>query len=528
MKTKKYIVSVDFGNSNMVMAVGSTNESGLINIETVVSEPSKGIENGLVDNINEVKDLLLTLRDKVEEQLGIRVEEAYAGLSGSFIRYENYVDHVFVRSESNGVVSKADVEALHERMRHVTVPEGEMIIDCFPQHYSVDGRAEDPNPVGTFGMQLSSKFAFIVSEQRPLDRLRRVFNESGIRLAGIFSNSAVMPRAILTPEEMREGTVAVDIGGSTTDVAVCRGGLLRYAASIPLGAGTIDNDINKHGVPEHLVEKLKIRCGSAVADMVSETAKIKLGKTSLAKIVMKRNLASIIEARLTDIAEYVKGEIRESGYEKRVPCGIVLTGGAAATPDIEELFRRLTGMNVRTATATEGITTASVEMLDSPEYTGAVALLIAGCERGACKVTEVEVREVNDGPQDDELSGREGNGNNNTKPEDSDSGVVTGPETQTNDDNRDNGDDVSGPDSPEKDDSADNDGKDKGKGKVKDKSDKTAKERWKKLTGLLGRGVDMLRDTIASSGEDEDPSFSDMESGDRDEYFVDGKDKDEI
>ena len=53
-----------------------------------------------------------------EEQLGIRITEAYAGISGDFVRCARHMDHVFVYDPQNGVNQK-DVDALFDRLRNV-------------------------------------------------------------------------------------------------------------------------------------------------------------------------------------------------------------------------------------------------------------------------------------------------------------------------------------------------------------------------------------------------------------------------
>ena len=63
----------------------------------------------------------------------------------------------------------------------------------------------------------------------------------------------------------------------------------------------------------------------------------------------------VIESRARDIAEYVAQEIRDSGFGDKLAYGIVLTGGSAQLQHIDELFRRVTGMEVRIGTAEEAV-----------------------------------------------------------------------------------------------------------------------------------------------------------------------------
>ena len=136
----------------------------------------------------------------------------------------------------------------------------------------------------------------------------------------------------------------VDIGGGVTDVAVYYRGVPRYVATIPMGASAINQDIRSQSIPEKHVESLKCKYGSAVAELAPEDKLIRVsGRTAreAKAIFLLRNLATVIEARATDIVEFVQQEIRDSGYAERLAYGIVLTGGSARLKDIDELFRHV-------------------------------------------------------------------------------------------------------------------------------------------------------------------------------------------
>lgn len=387
MEKKNYIVGIDIGSSNIVMIVGSKNAAGEMVIEALVERASKGVNAGMIENINQVSECVKAAKAEAEERLGIRISEAYAGISGAFISCASLSDHVYVREPQSGI-SQSDVDALFLRMKEVVAPDNEIIMERIPQNYVVDGVKEISDPVGAFGRRLAATFNFILCEKTPLDRLNMVFRHSGMELAGVYANPMIMSEALLSEDEKMDGAVVVDLGGSTTDVAVYHGNIIRHIASIPMGAGSINKDICMHGVPERSVEALKKKYGSAVAEFVSDQKLIQIPTMGhRTKGVLRRNLAAIIEARLTDIAELVKTEIKNSGYAGRLSFGMVLTGGSAAIEHIDELFHRVTGYEVRVATASCGLDEGSRNGIEYPEHTAAVALLLKGAEHGICSVS---------------------------------------------------------------------------------------------------------------------------------------------
>lgn len=392
MDKRSYVIAVDVGSSNVVVAVGTVAEGGVLNIETVVSEPTEGVSAGMVDNSKSVGMALRRARERAEKDAGITITDAYVGISGKFVRSARYTDHVFVEDVDN-CISQRDVNALMERMRNVKAADGEVIMDLFPISYRGDTGAEMKNPVGCYSKQLSSTYNFILCEHMAKDRLRRVFLDAGIKIKGMFANGAVVADSVVSTDEKEEGVAVVDIGGGVTDVAIYYGGALRHVVSIPIGGSAVNGDIRAYGIPEKQVEKLKTRYGSAVVALTpDDIIQVRSSSRSL-KSILRLNLAAVIEARMTDIAEYVWNEIREAGFAKKLSAGIVLTGGGAALKNADELFHRVTGQDVRVACAEMGVATESLEKVASPAFTLAVSILIDGAQVGPCPVGNVRAEE---------------------------------------------------------------------------------------------------------------------------------------
>ena len=227
----------------------------------VVTKPVEGVNAGRIENIELVSRAIREAVSEAEQQLGIRITEAYAGISGDFVRCARHTDHVFVYDPQNGVNQK-DVDALFDRMRNVQAPDDETIMERVPQNYMVDDNQEVRNPVGSFGKKLSSTFNFILCLKTPMQRLDMALKRLGIKMLGVMSDALATPEAVLLPDEKEEGVAVVDVGGGVTDVTVYYRNVVRYVASIPMGASAINRDIRTMSVPEKHVESLKQKYGS--------------------------------------------------------------------------------------------------------------------------------------------------------------------------------------------------------------------------------------------------------------------------
>lgn len=390
MEKKNYIVAIDLGSSNVVVAVAERDAEGRPVVRSIVSKPSQGVKAGMITNIEQVSNSIKAAVEAVGEELGIRITEAYTGISGDFVRCARHTDHVFTSDPQNGV-NRTDVEALFDRMRNVQAPDDETIMERIPQNYLVDENQEVADPVGSFGKRLASTFNFILCAKTPIERLNLALRRLGIRSLGMYANALVTGAAVLSADEKEEGAAVVNIGGGVTDVAVYYRNVPRYIATIPMGAGAINNDIRTLGILERHVDSLKRKFGSAVAELAPENKMVSVkGRTAKeTKDILLHNLAVVIESRARDIAEYVAQEIRDSGFGDKLAYGIVLTGGSAQLQHIDELFRRVTGMEVRIGTAEEAVDETSREKVASPAYSTAVGLLLRGAAHGDCAVTDI-------------------------------------------------------------------------------------------------------------------------------------------
>jgi cell division protein FtsA len=106
-------------------------------------------------------------------------------------------------------------------------------------------------------------------------------------------------------------------------------------------------------------------------------------------------LASIIEARMSEIIEFVNYEIVNSGYESKMGAGIVLTGGGSQLKHLPQLVMLRTGLDARIGLPTEHLanTNKQLEHLASPTYATGIGLVLNGFQSKAKTVGPVNTNE---------------------------------------------------------------------------------------------------------------------------------------
>ena len=384
---ERQIVAIDVGSSNVVIAVGAVEDDGRVNIQGIVSEPIEGIDAGRVENIALAGSAVRAAKERIEQELNIKITEAYAGLSGDFVRCVQVTDYVYVQDDGSNQITERDVEDLDRRMRSVKLPDDrEEILSMEAVRYTIDDKVVDV-PVGAYGHVLSATYNFILSDRSMRDRLNQCLMNQGIRVKEFAPNALISHLAVATDEDIEEGAVIVDLGGGVTDVSVLMRSKVRHIASIPIGADAINNDIRAYGIPANYVENLKRRYGSALTDMATDDKIVFPVRRGVPKSILRRNLATIIEARLKEIAEWVRREIKEAGCGTKFSPILLITGGGAEMQNIETLFARELGIDeVRVVYPEYGFTDNMTDVITTSAYATVASLLLFGAERGACAV----------------------------------------------------------------------------------------------------------------------------------------------
>jgi cell division protein FtsA len=85
---------------------------------------------------------------------------------------------------------------------------------------------------------------------------------------------------------------------------------------------------------------------------------------------------------MEEIIELVRVEIRNSGFEKKIIGGIVVTGGGSQLKHLPQLFEYITGLDTRIGYPTEHLAnTNQIENISSPIYATGIGLVLKGFEQ---------------------------------------------------------------------------------------------------------------------------------------------------
>ncbi|MEI6574662.1 MAG: cell division protein FtsA [Bacteroidota bacterium] len=383
MKPSEIIVGLDIGTTKIAAIVGRRNANGKIEILGHGKTESIGVKRGVVSNIEDTIQSIKKAIELAEENSKYKIKTVYVGIAGQHIKsLQNRGSRI--RQSLDDEITQADIDILQENMTKLVMPPGEEIIDVIPQEYIVDGETGIKQPIGMSGISLEANFHIITGQTAAARNIYKCVQRAGLHMVDMILEPLASAESVLSEEEKEAGVVLVDIGGGTTDIAIFQDGIIRHTSVIPFGGDVITEDVREGcSIIRRQAEELKVKFGSALDSENKETEIVAIpglrGRTP--REITLKNLAGIIQARMEEIIEYIIAEIKNSGYEKKLIAGIVITGGGALLKHIAQLTEYMTGMDTRIGYPNEHLGKEVSKEIASPMYATGIGLVMLGLDR---------------------------------------------------------------------------------------------------------------------------------------------------
>jgi cell division protein FtsA len=369
-------IGLDIGSTKVCCIVGLHEEgSALPSVIGVGVAPTSGMRKGVVVDVEETVSSITAAVDEAERISGIAIDRATISIDGGHVASQNSKGVIAV-GRADQEIALDDLLRVEEAATAIQLAPNREIIQVFPRSYAVDSQTNIKDPVGMNGVRLEVESHIITGSVPAIKNLDRSIHQAGISIQGQVLVPLAAGRAVLTKRQKELGVALIDIGGGTTGVAVYEEGDILYSSVIPVGAGHVTNDLAiglKTSVD--IAEKIKLKYVRA------HTAKANLGeKIRIEEIdgednlVTRKDLQNIAGARLEEIFQLVRAELRKVGKDVMLPGGVVLTGGGAKMPGIEELAKDALQLPA-TVGKPDGFT-GIVDRISDPAFAAPIGLML--------------------------------------------------------------------------------------------------------------------------------------------------------
>ncbi len=350
---ERYIASIDLGTSKLGLCVARVKGDD-VQVVYYKETPSAGIRGSVVANPMKASAPLRKAIQEAEDELMIKILQVVVGMPRSDVRQETATGGI-VRSNPEDYITEEEVENL-KAMALESYPlddeSSQIMYGAVAQSFSIDDQIQlvESDVVGTLSKELEGNFKVFIGSRRATAAVDKIFNSMGIAIAKKYFLPDVVAKTVLTEEDRQSGVALVDIGAGVTSVAIYQGGIMRSYVAIPFGGKTITGDIRSEcSISEDLAEKIKIKFGACMPGKLASLSEkvLQIRLTEPYKEVTVKYISEVIDARCREIINAVLYYIQESGLENNLRAGIVLTGGGASLVNFANLFKELSGYEVR-------------------------------------------------------------------------------------------------------------------------------------------------------------------------------------
>jgi cell division protein FtsA len=342
------IGGLDIGSNSVRMAVGQLlgKENGNLELQILgaAEAPSEGVQKGVVSSIEDVVSSISACLERVERMVGVPIDSVWVGISGLHILSQTSKGVVAV-SKANSEIAEEDVNRAIEAARSIATPLNYEVLHVLPRQYTVDGQTGIKDPTSMTGVRLEVDTQIILGASSQIKNLTKAVYRAGLDIEDLVLSIIATAEIVVTKRQKELGVMVVNMGGTTTGMAVFEEGELIHTAIIPLGSQNITNDIamGLRIPPEDMAERVKIEygdCGYATGPKKDEIDLFEVGAPEH-QIVKRKFLSEIVSARVEEILQKVDDELRKIQRSGMLPAGVVFTGAGAKLPGLVELAKKV-------------------------------------------------------------------------------------------------------------------------------------------------------------------------------------------
>ncbi|GIW14015.1 MAG: cell division protein FtsA [Tepidiforma sp.] len=375
MRRRSTVAAIDVGSTKVAVVVGDIAETGETRILGVGVAPAAGLSRGVIDNIQSAREAITIAVQKAEQACGMRILSAVVGISGGHIASQNNRGIVAIPDRTRPI-SPDDRARVLEAAGQIAIPTNRQVIHVVPRTYWVEGTEPVSDPVGMYGSRLDAEVHIVSGAVSAIQNLTKCVEGAGVQVDEIILESLASAESVLTEQEKQQGVALVDIGGSTTSIAVFDEGAVAHTACLPIAGSHLTTDLARVlRCPWESAEHVKCTVGAAYADpsMTGETVELEAFGSKATKHVPLEHVCAILQARTEEILEMVGVELKRVGYLDRIAAGLVLTGGSSQLRGLAEVAEERLNLPARLGRP-HGYTGLS-DLIGTPAFATSIGLI---------------------------------------------------------------------------------------------------------------------------------------------------------
>ncbi len=391
MRSKGEVVgAVDFGSRDVRVIIVRKEEDGAIQLLGHGKAQGRGcISQGVIQDLGATQVALKHAIADAERESGVHVNSLFCGINGRNV--ETFIREGNVKLEREVVDADSMEEALDVASREVLEAGKRIVSSVSAQEWYVDD-LRVTNPMGIRGQVLKARVHFARIPAVIEDNIIQCIESQRRDMEDMVFLPLAASLGCLTPEDMELGVGVLDLGRTTTGLAVFRDRRIMGSQCFEWGGYHLTRDVaaGLH-ISFEEADELILEYGISGASIASELEKedpdedetavnseespqIKLKTTvhGAPSIVPREEFDMVVFERAREMLTKTRQYLHSRGLNKHLVRGVVLTGGTASLKNATRLAETILGTPCRVGLPD------SVERLPHavqlPEFTGVVGI----------------------------------------------------------------------------------------------------------------------------------------------------------
>jgi len=368
------ILAIDVGSFKTIAVIANIDDE--LSISGVGIAKSRGIKKGAITNIDEAAKSIKQALNDAKRIAGVEINKAIVSISSTYT--QSIKSNGIVNIPGNEVTIKEINRAIQTALYNATIPNDYVVLQAIPYDFKVDELNEIEDPQGMSGSRLEVSLHIIIAQKSGMENLKKTFKQAGVEIVNIVNSAYASGLAVLNEDEKELGVAVIDIGATTSDLAIFLNKSIRYTDFLAVGSHHITSDLSMalHTTPAeaeyiktHFEELIK-----SAEDLIEISV---IGNENEKQKASLSTITQVISARVEETFLLLNKEIQRSGLDSKLGAGIVLTGGFTNFYNVKEIASQFfEGHPIRVGKprTINGL----VENLQAPEYSTVIGLLLYG------------------------------------------------------------------------------------------------------------------------------------------------------
>ena len=342
---------LDIGNSKISCIVADYKNSDNVKILSIDSKATLNIKKNIISNFDSLLEQIKLLISETEKQSQTKLNSINLNISllDSFSYY--YDSEIKLKNE---MISNLHLKKIINQSDYFNNNTNDFEIFNNIISYNIDNNFYNFAPIGNYSDSIKINFYKILAKKKYIENYLAIISKLKLNIENIIPTPLSTSLSSLTKDEKDLGTICIDLGHSTSSIAIFENNKFVYGDTIGVGSNNVTLDIAR-GVSTTITsaERLKTLYGSLISSPSDDHEIIEIpvisGDKNSFKQITRSDLNSIIKPRIEETLEMLWQKIKDNNFSNKKLSNVVITGGGSQLDNIEKYVETIFASSVRVA-----------------------------------------------------------------------------------------------------------------------------------------------------------------------------------